>query len=286
MIIAALIVVYLLYFSAVFASIEGCSNLLSKETLKTVDGVQVGCFKYTSISLYPCEYIQTSGYYAVMQPNSNFVIYKGAPGDSSSPVWTTGLVGKPSGRYTFSVSDKAITVYDVVSTVTHWGMYIGPFSFLCLHPSGYLRAYDSNLKLMWNNPSTRQCLVSGESLYTNQYLQAGPYHAIMQADSNLVIYKGIPGDRREQIWSSGVHGKSNGNYSFALLPSKFVAGIFDSDSIPIAAVGFENTSDMLCIGSDGYLSAYNTQSRTLFWSNPKTIGLTQAGCGLKGEQSD
>ncbi|KAJ3020710.1 UNVERIFIED_CONTAM: hypothetical protein HDU68_010002 [Siphonaria sp. JEL0065] len=265
--------------SSAMDPLQDCKALLSVGRSKTIGLKLVQCLNPNEY-LKACQYLQVVGYYTIMQPDGNLVIYKGLPGNTSSPIWTTGIqkpnYSQPAFRFN---SLGSIRIEDSKTNSTISAAKTAPISLVCLHPTGKVNAYDSFPYIRWSNPSTpgfQQCLIPGDSLYTGQILRVSSYYASMQANANLLIYQNIS----KPTWSTGLKGIPSGNYSFSF-QKNFVLAVLGTSGQPLDAAIVPPSAKTTCLYSDGRMHAYDEDGFDI-WVSPSSNGLSLPGCGLRG----
>ncbi len=105
---------------------------------------------------------EDGGYFAYMQEDGNFVLYRGSgPGDNRGVVWATNTAGPPGEYFAYMQEDGNLVVY----------RGSGP---------------DDNRGVVWA---------------TNTAGPPGEYFVYVQTDGNLVLYRGSgPSDNRGVVW--------------------------------------------------------------------------------------
>ena len=155
-------------------------------------------------------------YRAVMQADGNFVVY-----GTGTAIWATGIIpGTGNGPYRAVIQDDGnFVIYQGAGTAI-WAVNGPRGSSLAtdqtLNMGAYLTSPNGNYKAIMQNDGNfviYQGTAGGSAIWASGVVPgvgSGPYRAIMQNDGNFVVYQGTGG---QAIWASGViPGPSNGPY--------------------------------------------------------------------------
>jgi len=204
---------------------------------------------------------QNGQFFAIMQADSNFVVYTA----SGKPLWASNTTGTGA---TFVVvqGDNNVVLYDGVSSPKWASNTSGRGSGavrLVMQNDGNLVLYDGGSQALWasnsntstseQKPQTKNSLKEDERLNHGEQLTStnGKYRALMQNDGNFVLY----GSRA--LWASNSTGTGA---SFVILQRDHNVVVYDSFSSPKWASntnGRGSGSTVLVLQDDGNLVLYD-----------------------------
>jgi hypothetical protein len=157
-------------------------------------------------------------YFAIMQGDGNFVVYKQDPGGKNlGAAWSAGVTRPQGDFYAIIQSDGNFVVYPGTSSSDNRGPAIwdsksyqsGQNFTVRLHDDGILAVHEgSDQRVVWK--SIRHFLRTNEILHVNEYLasDSGRYHACLLEHGDFAVYDTLADD---WLWNAGANG-GEGNY--------------------------------------------------------------------------
>jgi hypothetical protein len=145
---------------------------------------------------------QGAPYYAIMQDDGNFVLYKGTPAALGSPVWASDTWWAPlqiAGGNTMTTLQWMANGDSLVS-------YDGVFS-ACLQDDGDLALFEYG-RQYWSAFNNAANLLSGQR-------HGPPFFAIVHSNGNFALYNGDPGKRSGPYWATGPT-RASGQFSLVM----------------------------------------------------------------------
>jgi hypothetical protein len=192
---------------------------------------------------------------AVMQPDGNFVVYQ-----SNLAVWATQTNGSGADHAAMQ-TDGNFVVY--AGTTPKWASntYMSGGNVLQMQNDGNLVIYGPNGAVWASNTdrSVGDTLSAGGTLDVTYRLtsQDGRFEAIMQPDSNFVVYMGST-----PLWATGLGG---GTHATMQNDGNFV--IYNANNGPVWASGtYGSGGTRLTMQNDGNLVVY-TASGAAVWAS-------------------
>ena len=195
-----------------------------------------------------------------MQSDGNFVLYSG-----TRALWQAGIGGK-GGVKAVMQGDGNLVVYNAAGQAL-WqsGTAGNAGAHLAVQDDSNLVIYSPNNIPLWFSGVNNQTLISGQTLYANQYLQShsGQYKLIMQGDGNLVLYTG-----NQALWQSHTY---NNPGAWAVMQSDGNLVIYNAAGQALWQSGTAGkTGAYLAVQDDGNLVVYTSSGAV--WASGTASG--------------
>lgn len=226
--------------------------------------------------LKPGQYLRSPNkkYILLQQTDGNLVLYQGR-----TALWATAT--RQRGAVTAMQADGNLVVYGAHAKAL-WAANAGVHkgATLVLQDDGNLVIYTKSGKPVWWRGISVGTLRPGYSLRPGQAVVSPnrQYFLLMQADGNLVLYRGslLDNKPKQALWSSVT--STPGSFATMQTDGNFV--VYSPSNSPLWAAGpGVNKGAMLAVQDDGNMVIYNSAGKPVWWRGI-VIGALHAGRAL------